>query len=358
MQQQKNCAGLLGICWLVLAGLVGAAEIEIDPKATIENSPTTLLGVSHIGLSVKDLGAVLPFYQEATRFELLRRGTLSGPAADALFARPGVEADVAVLRAPNMLFELVEFRHNADAATSKRPFEGPGMTHTCFQTTAADSGYERFRKVGSDMLTRGEAPIDLAGRGVTYAYGYDPEGNMFEMEQLDPALIERDPLRTRWLEEGHSAWMTQVAMATHDLERLVDWYQKVLAFSPSRQGDFVEHPGMIQVADHDGLSLRVAWFQLAQRTKTLELWQMRVPETQEYGKKRGLTDLGYSYSLEVGDIQAEYRRMKELGVEFVSEPIELSDRWQVYAHDIDGNVFALRQWVDPESPHSVAKLDH
>ena len=28
--------------------------------------------------------------------------------------------------------------------------------------------------------------IDLGGYGVTYAYGYDPEGNMFEMEQLDP----------------------------------------------------------------------------------------------------------------------------------------------------------------------------
>lgn len=346
------------VCGLVWTLTAGAVEIEVDPKATIEDSPTTLLGVNHIGLSVTDLDSVLAFYQQATRFELLRRETVSGAAAAALYGRQGVEAEVAVLRAPNMLFELTAFKHNADASTSRRPFQGPGMTHTCFQTTSADSGYVRFREAGSEMLSRGSEPIDLAGQGVTYAYGYDPEGNMFEMEQLDAALIERNPLKTRWLEEGHSAWMTQVAMATHDLERLTGWYRKVLAFAPNRQGDFVEHPRMIEVADHDGLSLKVAWFSLAPNTKTLELWQMRVPETPEYGKKRDVTELGYSYSLEVGDIQAEYARMKDLGVEFVGEPVQLDDRWQVFAHDVDGNVFALRQWVDPESPYSVAKLDH
>ena len=35
------------------------------------------------------------------------------------------------------------------------------------------------------MLSRGEGPVDLLGQGVTYAYAYDPEGNMLELEQLD-----------------------------------------------------------------------------------------------------------------------------------------------------------------------------
>ena len=49
--------------------------------------------------------------------------------------------------------------------------------------------------------------------------------------------------------------------------------------------------------------------------------------------------------------------MSDLGVEFVSEPVLLGEFWQVYANDIDGNVFALRQWADPNSPWSVPNLE-
>ena len=70
-----------------------------------------------------------------------------------------------------------------------------------------------------------------------------------------------------------------------------------------------------------------------------------------------MTEFGYSYSIEVGDIQSEYARMIDLDVEFVSEPVLMGDYWQVYAHDIDGNVFALRQWLDADSPYSLLKLE-
>lgn len=42
------------------------------------------------------------------------------------------------------------------------------------------------------------------------------------------------------------------------------------------------------------------------------------PLTAEYIGKRGVSDFGYSFSIEVGDIQAEYSRMQYLGFEFVS----------------------------------------
>jgi hypothetical protein len=35
----------------------------------------------------------------------------------------------------------------------------------------------------------------------------------------------------------------------------------------------------------------------------------------------------------------------------------MGDYHQVYAHDVDGNVFALRQWKDPDSPFSVPNLE-
>jgi len=332
--------------------------MEINPDAAITDSPTTLMGVNHIGLSVKNLDRTLAFYQGVTGFELIRRETIgNSAAADTLFGHAGIEYEIAVLKAPNMLFELIEFKHNANEGTQKMPVQGPGMTHTCFQTASNNSGYDKFRDAGADVLSRGDGPVDLGGYGVTYAYAYDGEGNMFEMEQLDPGPLAAVPNKGCWISQGHSMWMTQVALVTHDIERLTLWYEKVLAFAPNRKGDFANHARMDDVTNCENLSLKASWFKVDSTCKTLELWQYRSPETHVCSGKRAVTGFGYSYSIEVGDIQSEYARMVDLGVEFVSEPVLMADYWQVYAHDIDGNVFALRQWLDADSPYSLRKLE-
>ena len=332
--------------------------MEVDPNATITDSQTTLMGVNHIGLSVKDLNSTLAFYQNVTGFKLIRRETVrNNAAADTLFGHAGVEYEIAVLKAPNMLFEFIEFKHNAKEKTQRMPVQGPGMTHTCFQTAANNSGYYKFRDAGADILSRGDAPVDLGGYGVTYAYAYDGEGNMFELEQLDEKPLASVPSKGRWISQGHSMWMTQVALVTHDIERLTLWYEKVLAFAPSRKGDFAKSARMDEVVNYDKLSLKAAWFQMDKTCKTMEIWQYRAPETHAYVGKRAVTSFGYSYSIEVGDIHAEYARMIDLGVEFVSEPVLMDDYWQAYAHDIDGNVFALRQWVNANSQYSLRKLE-
>ena len=89
----------------------------------------------------------------------------------------------------------------------------------------------------------------------------------------------------------------------------------------------------------------------------IEIWQYVSPQTAEFTDQRAVTALGYSFSIEVTDIQAEYRRLTSLGLDFVSEPVELDDFWQVYSRDLDGNIFSLRQAVDPQSRLSVRKLD-
>ena len=338
--------------------LTARAEIEIDPDATIHDSPTTLMGVNHIGLSVKDLERTLDFYKSVSGFELVfRQSVRNSAAADQLFGVEDVVYEIAVLEAPNMLFEFIEFEHNANLPMKRMPVNGPGMTHTCFQSTSNDSAYEKFGDAGAAMLSYSNQPIDLGGYGVTYAYGYDPEGNMFEMEQLDPGPLAQVEAKVRWVDEGYSMWMTQVAVVTHDIERLTKWYSDVMAFMPYRVGDYEGHPRMAQVAGEPYLSLLASWFRMDSLAKTIELWQYRDPITPEPTGKKGVTDFGYTYSIEVGDIAAEYNRMRSLGVEFVSEPVDMGEYHQVYAYDIDGNVFALRQWHDPNSQFSLPNLE-
>lgn len=334
------------------------SAIEVEKTASIKDTTTSIMGINHIGLSVKDLDTMLAFYQEATDFTLIRRETIKGSkVADKLYGMANVELEVAVLKAPNMQLELTEFKSNQNAELSKMRFQGPGMTHTCYQSPKDDPAYDKFKKAGVDMLSRGDGPVDIGGYGVTYAYGYDPEGNMMELEQLDGTVLKRAGYDNSYTVQNETMWMSQVALVTHDIDRLMTFYQSVLGFKPYRKGEYSNNPKLDDIGDHDNLHLLGGWFKLNAQSKVMEFWQYKNPVTQPM-KLQTTTDLGYSYSLEVSDINAEYQRLKEQGVKFVSEPQLLGHFWQVFANDIDGNLFSLRQAANPEYHNSVRYLDN
>lgn len=344
--------------WLTVpASTAAQTPIEPEPAASIRDTTTGILGINHIGLSVTDLGAALDFYRAATGYEVVTREEISGDAAaDALFGRT-VQLRRAILKAPNMLLELNEFAHHRGAETTRMPVQGPGMTHTCYQSPATDPAFKYFEKAGATVLSRGGAPVDLAGRGITYAYLYDPDGNMLETEQLDEPVLESSGYYGSPVLKGHRAWMSQVALATPDIEGLMGFYHRVLGIRPFRRLEIENNPRIDAVADESDSHLIGGWFRLNDKSKVIEMWQFLRPETEAPSEHRDPTSLGYSFSFEVEDIHAETKRLTGLGLEFVSEPVRFGEFWEVYTRDRDGNVFSLRQAVDPSSPRSVRQLD-
>lgn len=331
---------------------------DVDPAANVRDTSTSIIGLNHIGLSVKDLDSTLAFYQEATDFELVSRETVSkSNDADRLFGHQDITYEVAVLKAPNMLFELTEFSHNQQASARRMPPQGPGMTHTCFQSPSEDPGWAKFIKAGATPLSRGGEPVDLGGYGVTYGYAYDPEGNMMELEQLDVKVLSRVGYDKTWQDLGEVMWMSQVALATHDIDRLMDFYRDVLGFKPYRKAELSDNVRADEIANIDNLHIKGGWFRLNETSKVMEFWQYLNPVTPEFEGARKVTDLGYSFSLEVTDIEKEYQRLTDLGLKFVSKPVRLGEFWQAYTRDLDGNIFSLRQAVDVDSELSVRKLD-
>jgi catechol 2,3-dioxygenase-like lactoylglutathione lyase family enzyme len=332
--------------------------IDVDKTATVADTSTSVIGLNHIGLSVRDLDAALAFYQGATQFELLRRESVSvNEQASKLFGQDDIAYEIAVLRGPNMLLELTQFEGNQGIPVRNMPPKGPGMTHTCFQSPGYDSGWDKFVAMGIDPLSRGDQPIDLGGYGITYGYAHDPDGNMIELEQLDGSLLERAGYGASERDLGGNLWMSQVGLATHDIAGLMEFYQMVLGFKPYRYAHVTDNPRLDDIVDIDNVDLIGGWFKLNQASKVIEIWQYVSPETPEFTGQRAVTALGYSFSIEVADIQVEYRRLTELGLDFVSEPVELDGFWQVYSRDLDGNIFSLRQAIDPQSRLSVRKLD-
>jgi len=81
------------------------------------------------------------------------------------------------------------------------------------------------------------------------------------------------------------------------------------------------------------------------------------PIIPEFTGERDATALGYSFTLEVGDIQKEIKCLSALGLEFVSEPDKLGNFWQAYTRDLDGYVFTFRQTIDADFECSVRKMD-
>jgi len=347
---KKGCLIALGVLLIVIIasyGLIQRRLTQLAPSPTIAETPTSIIGYNHIGLVVQDLDKMLDFYQNATNFEVISREKISGnEAANKLFSTDSISYEIATLKCPNFLLELTQFDNQTDTIIEKMPPYGPGMTHTCYQTAEKYSGYRKFVNAGVDMLTRGDAPVDLGGYGVTYAYAYDPEGNIVELEQMSDFII--------WLKidkdfsEQHKMWMTQVAIMTPNIERLAAFYEAVYEIEPYRLSEYPASEVMAKVIDLDGVSLKGAWFMLDGKEKKMELFQYGgAHPTPNTIYKRSPTELGYSFSIEVLDIQKEYQRLKAKGVEFLSEPQQLGKFWMVYANDVDGNVFSLRQAIDP-----------
>lgn len=343
---------ILGILILVGAYLVYRVNARLNPGPRIEESPTSIIGFNHVGISVADLDKMLVFYQKATDYKLLKRITISqNEQADKLFGQIGVQYEQAILKGPNMLLELTEFANQTDSIIQKMPPQGPGMTHTCYQSMNTDPGYDHFKEAGVEMLSRGEGPVDLGGYGVTYAYAYDPEGNMVELEQMSETIVGLQ-IGKEWAQKN-PLWMTQVALISPDLPALTAYYEELLALEPFRVGSYKDNPKFDDIANLDNMAFDAAWFGMDGQGKKLELMQYVNPATPVPTTPPKPTDLGYSFSFEVLDIQKEYTRMKDLGIQFLSEPQLLDAFWMVFANDIDGNVFSLRQAVNQESVYSL-----
>ncbi len=327
---------------------------RLAPRPSMMDSPTSFIGFNHIGISVMDIDEMIAFYQSATDFELIKRYTIKdNDAVNALFGYDSISYETAVLKGPNMLLELTEFDHQTDAITKMPPF-GPGMTHTCYQTPEEHPAYDLFKNAGADIISRGDEPIGSSSIRVSYAYAYDLEGNMMELEHMPSPLI-RLAIGTEWAEE-HLMWMTQVALISPDIKRLTAYYKEVLEIEPYRVNSYGPHQLIDDVVDLDNVTFEGVWFGMDTQGKKFELMQYTQPATPTRDYPLKLTDLGYSFSFEVGDIQLEYERLKNKGVNFNSTPQKLQDFWMVFAQDPDGNIFSLRQIIDKASPLSLKNM--
>lgn len=144
------------------------------------------------------------------------------------------------------------------------------------------------------------------------------------------------------------------AISVSSLERSIEFYTTVFGLqvnrtidSPpeSRLGEIVGMPGCSARIAHLGPAARDGQDPAAVPQLVIELFEYRQPVGRPLARERTQADHGISHiAFSSPDVRADYRRLVELGVTCLSEPVEFRPNvWVVYFRGPDGEVCELRQ---------------
>lgn len=138
-----------------------------------------------------------------------------------------------------------------------------------------------------------------------------------------------------------------IAVGVSDFDKGIAFYRDVLGFEPVMEAEFEgDSPLVDQVVGLEGIAARVAM--LKAPNMFVELWQYNNPESED--RRSRPNDLGYPhFALQVEDIDAEYRRLTESGVNFVNQPVDFGTTSAVYGTDPFGNLIEIYEIRDSET---------
>ena len=138
--------------------------------------------VNHVGLTVSDLEASVAFYVGVVGMEVQARAKSGGDWFDTLTHNQGAVVDVAMLRSPGVVVQLVRYEHggNAEAVTGHNRV---GNLHLCINIDDVEA--KRAEVVAAGLPA---TPIvALPAPGMRSFYTADPDGVPVEFLQPGPS---------------------------------------------------------------------------------------------------------------------------------------------------------------------------
>lgn len=143
-------------------------------------------GIHHVAISTGDAERMLRFYRDLLGCELVfdMGWPVGTEVADRIVGLRGSSARTVMLRKGNAYFEIFQYAApTPKSGDPERPVCDHGITHLCFDVSDLDVEYERLRAAG----VRFHCPPQDLGGGVRTTYGRDPDGNVFELQEIaDP----------------------------------------------------------------------------------------------------------------------------------------------------------------------------
>lgn len=150
-----------------------------------------------------------------------------------------------------------------------------------------------------------------------------------------------------------------MAISTPNLDRLTAFYVDVVGFLPVMEGGWSDRPIIDRIIGLPGSAARQVMLRAG--NAYLELFEYSSPTGRAADPTRSASDHGYThFCLDVTDIDAEYERLTDGGMQFHSPPpttAELgSSRLRaIYGRDPDGNIVELQEILHPDVPFSLER---
>jgi catechol 2,3-dioxygenase-like lactoylglutathione lyase family enzyme len=146
-----------------------------------------IVGVHHVAISVPDLERGLAFYRDQLGFEVVQRSEFDGTfeGASRAIGLANVNANMAMLKAPNCFVELWEYHHPVPQDRTARPCDY-GYPHMALQVHGIAEECQRLKDGGMTFVG------ELVDFGTASAiYGQDPFGNVIELYEIrDPDIAQ------------------------------------------------------------------------------------------------------------------------------------------------------------------------
>ena len=133
------------------------------------------------------------------------------------------------------------------------------------------------------------------------------------------------------------------ALSVAAMDRSLVVYRDLLGLELSRIIEPREDPKLGTITGMPGARARIAHLRLGENM--LELFQYMTPCGRPLPKEHRQADHGFIHAgFRSSDVRDDYRRLREKGVHFISEPVEFRPGvWVVYFRGPDGEVCELRQ---------------
>ncbi|MFM9937116.1 MAG: VOC family protein [Novosphingobium sp.] len=145
-----------------------------------------ILGLHHASITTANLDRLAAFYRDRFGFETVLETAWDGDneKADLIFGLTGSAVRMVMLRTANAFLELFQFAQPVSPERgSDRPVYHQGLTHICIAVTDLDTEYTRLVAAGMPFNSPPQHVPGLC-RAV---YGRDPDGNLIELIEPDPA---------------------------------------------------------------------------------------------------------------------------------------------------------------------------
>jgi catechol 2,3-dioxygenase-like lactoylglutathione lyase family enzyme len=273
------------------------------------------LAIHHIAINAADTAAIARTYEQSAGFKPV-----------------GSSAGAQWIAAPTAYLAL----YPADDVIPPRDQRvcDQGIGHFCIQSGAGKTMWRAL----SDAGIRFNAEPAPLGTGVLYAYGWDPESNLVELECVPNESPETPP------------WLAHVAMVSADLDRLAKFYARLIGRDPHREGTFA-HPSMPQISGLDDVKVSAKW--IMADNLIFEMWHYHIPETlpapAALEGARGYRHVGFCCT----NLATEIARLADKGIT-VSDTDMMGNIPAVSGVDPDGNRVLI---LEAPRPGELLSLD-